>query len=39
VALIVFFLGGIYLLTRVDEEEGMRIAQEENRLAEARGLI
>ena len=31
VALIVFFIGGIILLALVDEEEGIRVAQEENR--------
>jgi len=31
VALIVFFIGGILLLTRVDEQEGIRVAREENR--------
>ncbi len=31
-----FFLGGIYLLTLVDEEKGMRIAEEENRRMEAK---
>ena len=30
VALIIFFVGGIILLTRVDENEGIRIATEEN---------
>jgi len=35
VALVVFFIGGIVLLTRVDEKEGIRVAQEENRLAGA----
>jgi UMF1 family MFS transporter len=30
VALIVFFIGGILLLTRVDEKEGIRVAQLEN---------
>jgi UMF1 family MFS transporter len=30
VALIVFFIGGIVLLTRVDEKEGIRVAQLEN---------
>ena len=30
VALVIFFIGGILLLTRVDEEEGIRVAQEEN---------
>jgi len=33
VALVVFFLGGILLLTRVNEQEGMRVAEEENRRA------
>jgi UMF1 family MFS transporter len=31
VALVVFFIGGILLLTRVDEREGIRVADEENR--------
>lgn len=31
VALIVFFIGGILMLTRVNEQEGIRIAEEENR--------
>jgi UMF1 family MFS transporter len=35
IALIVFFIGGILLLTRVDEKEGIRVAEEENRAAEA----
>lgn len=30
-ALIIFFLGGIFLLTRADEEEGRRLADEESR--------
>jgi UMF1 family MFS transporter len=30
VALIVFFIGGIILLSRVDEKEGIRVAQLEN---------
>jgi UMF1 family MFS transporter len=30
VALIAFFIGGILLLTRVNEQEGIRVAQEEN---------
>ncbi len=34
VSLIVFFGGGIYLLTRVDEEEGIRVAKIENARAE-----
>lgn len=33
IALIVFFVGGIALLSRVDEQEGIRVAQEENRRA------
>ena len=33
VSLIVFFIGGILLLTRVNEEEGIRVADEENRAA------
>jgi UMF1 family MFS transporter len=35
VSLVIFFLGGIYLLTRVDEHEGRRIARLENQRAEA----
>jgi UMF1 family MFS transporter len=31
VALIIFFIGGILLLTRVDEAEGIRVADAENR--------
>ncbi|MGC9357814.1 MAG: MFS transporter, partial [Anaerolineae bacterium] len=38
-ALIVFFLGGMVLLTRVDEEDGRRVAAQENRLAKERGLL
>lgn len=34
VALVIFFIGGILLLTRVDEQEGIRAADEENRAAE-----
>jgi len=30
VALVIFFIGGIFLLTRVDEEEGIRVAEAEN---------
>jgi len=30
VALVIFFIGGIFLLTRVDEEEGIRVAKAEN---------
>ncbi len=30
-SIIIFFLGGIYLLSRVDEAEGIRVAEEENR--------
>mgnify|MGYP000567452919 CR=1 FL=1 len=33
IALIVFFIGGILMLTRVDEKEGIRVAEEENRAA------
>ena len=33
VALVVFFIGGIFLLARVDEREGIRVAQAENRAA------
>jgi UMF1 family MFS transporter len=36
VALIVFFIGGILLLTRVDEQEGIQVAEVENRAA---GLV
>ncbi|MGC9399278.1 MAG: MFS transporter [Anaerolineae bacterium] len=39
VALIVFFVGGIFLLTRVDEEEGRRVARAENARAEAAGVL
>lgn len=39
VSLIVFFLGGIFLLSQVDEDEGRRIAREENARAEAAGVI
>ncbi len=35
IALIIFFIGGILLLARVDEKEGIRVAEEENRAAEA----
>jgi UMF1 family MFS transporter len=35
IALIIFFIGGIILLTRVDEKEGIRVAEEENRAAAA----
>jgi UMF1 family MFS transporter len=39
VSLIVFFIVGGYLLTRVDEEEGMRVAREEEaRLVKASAL-
>jgi UMF1 family MFS transporter len=31
VALVIFFIGGIVLLARVDEQEGIRVAQAENR--------
>jgi len=31
VSLILFFIAGAYLLTRVDEKEGIRIAEEEDR--------
>ncbi|MDH7490374.1 MAG: MFS transporter, partial [Anaerolineae bacterium] len=37
VSLIIFFIGGILLLTRVREDEGIRVAEEENRAAEAMG--
>jgi UMF1 family MFS transporter len=33
VALIIFFIGGIILLNRVDEEEGIRVAEAENQKA------
>lgn len=33
VALIIFFVGGIFLLRRVDEQEGIRVAEAENRAA------
>jgi len=33
IALIIFFIGGIALLTRVDEKEGIQVAEEENRAA------
>lgn len=36
VSLIIFFIVGGFLLTRVDEQEGIRVAQEENRAA---GLV
>ncbi len=39
VAVIVFFLGGIALLSRVDEEAGIRVAERENAQAAAAGLI
>jgi len=35
VSLIIFFIGGILLLTRVREDEGIRVADEENRAAQA----
>jgi UMF1 family MFS transporter len=35
VALVVFFIGGILLLSRVDEQEGIRVAQRENQEAAA----
>jgi len=38
VALIIFFIGGIVLLTRVDEVEGIRVANEENARAAAAGM-
>jgi len=34
VALIIFFIGGIFLLSRVDEQEGIRVAEEETRAME-----
>ena len=33
VALVIFFIGGIFLLNRVDEAEGIRVAAAENRAA------
>ncbi len=33
ISLIIFFIGGIVLLSLVDEKEGIRVAQEENRAA------
>jgi len=33
IALIAFFIGGILMLTRVNEKEGIRVAEEENRAA------
>ncbi len=39
VALIIFFLGGIVLLSRVDEVEGMRVAAEENARAAAKAAV
>ncbi|MFN2111473.1 MAG: MFS transporter [Anaerolineae bacterium] len=38
VSLMIFFVGGIILLTRVNEAEGIRIAAEENARAEALGI-
>ncbi|NBD36060.1 MAG: MFS transporter, partial [Chloroflexi bacterium] len=38
-AVMLFFIGGILLLTRVDEDEGKRIAREENLRAAAVGVI
>ncbi|MBN1887140.1 MAG: MFS transporter [Thermoflexales bacterium] len=32
ISLIIFFIGGIILLSRVDEKEGIRVAEQENRL-------
>jgi UMF1 family MFS transporter len=37
--LIVFFLVGIYLLTRVDVDEGRRVAREADASAAAAGII
>ncbi len=37
--LIVFFVLGIYLLTRVDETEGRRVAREADEAAEAAGIV
>jgi len=37
--LIVFFVLGIYLLTRVDETEGRRVAREADQAAEAAGIV
>jgi UMF1 family MFS transporter len=34
VALVIFFMGGILLLTRVNEQEGIRVADKENRALE-----
>ena len=33
VALVIFFIGGVLLLTRVDEHEGIRLAEQENEAA------
>jgi MFS transporter, UMF1 family len=38
-AVMIFFIGGIVLLTRVDEDEGKRVAREENLRAAAAGVI
>ncbi|MBN1486493.1 MAG: MFS transporter [Anaerolineae bacterium] len=38
-AMTLFFIVGIFLLSNVDEEEGMRLAAEENALAAAAGTI
>ncbi len=38
VSLMIFFVGGIILLTRVNETEGIRVAAEENARAEALGI-
>jgi len=35
ISLIIFFIGGIVLLSRVNEKEGIRVAEEENRAAAA----
>jgi UMF1 family MFS transporter len=37
--LIVFFVLGIYLLTRVDETEGRRVAREADETAAAAGIV
>ena len=37
--LIIFFAGGIYLLVRVDETEGRRVAREADEAAEAAGIV
>ncbi len=37
VALVIFFIGGIVLLSQVDEKEGLKVAEEENRGAALAG--